>query len=120
MITVFDQGRDAVTTPERTGNALNFTIAALRGYVEVCLNAPSTGSYQLVAAVRGPSTSSNSFWVTIDTHTAGETRFSYAAFTGYQELVVGTYQLGAGDHDVRFSVREDGSFVDWMELRPVG
>lgn len=115
LIVVADGARTAVVAPELTGNASTFERAPLRGYVEYCLTVPETGGYELQAEVRGPSTSSNSFWVTVDNHVSDAYRFMYDV-GDYQNVVVTTYELAAGQHTIRFWVREDGSFLDSLQL----
>ena len=82
----------------------------------MCVSVPAAATYKLIAKVRGPRTSSNSFWVTIDNHGGPATRLSFEAFPLYQDVAVVSQALGAGEHTVRFWVREDGTYLRSIEL----
>ena len=119
MEVLTDLGRTVVGTPELSGNATSFSNAERRGYVELCVSVPEAGTYNVRSVVRGPRTSSNSFWVTINDHTDGERRLSYSAGSAYINVFVNTVTVEAGEQSVRFWVREDGSFVDRVEFIPL-
>ncbi len=80
------------------------------------------GLYKVEAATRAPSTSADSFWVTVDGAPASGFLWNLPSGAGYQTGFV-THQaapiqvnLAAGAHTVEVIHREAGARLDWMRL----
>ncbi len=116
FLIVSDQGRNTAFTPEGSGEHKTFGQGPFRGYVELCVNAPTTGTYDLISTVRGPRTSSNSFWITIDDHTTSPINLSFAALPDYLDTFTRGIELTAGEHTIRYWVREDGTYLDRITI----
>ena len=113
---VNDGGVQGVWSPDRSGNAINFSTAPLRGYVDICVTVPLTRTYTIRANVRGPNGSSNSWWMTIDQHAGPARKVSFEAHPLYQDIVAHRVTLSAGEHIIRFWVRDDGTYLDRISL----
>ena len=100
-----------LTTPN--ANNLSFTF-----------NAPTAGDYTLWGGVRGPSGDSDSFFVLVDGQPANGYLWDVAGGTNIipdqvNDRTLGdlTFTLSAGNHTVEVHQREDGTGLDWLELR---
>jgi parallel beta-helix repeat protein len=89
-------------------------------YVEYDLNVPTAGVYQLEIRAAGLSTSSDSVWVEVlgATNTQGATRAQVGTnSTGqFTWFAGGKWNLAAGAHTVRVSMRESGAALDAVRL----
>ena len=95
-------------------------------YVEYKLTLDQAKQVKIQTGVRGPNGSDNSFWVTIDGQPAG----GYLYDTPADGVVQSDYvndrngldggdpvmvSLSAGEHTIRFYLREDGTKLDWLK-----
>ena len=96
------------------------------GDATYCFTVSVAGDYRIDARVKGPNGLSNSFWVQLDGGAAWlfDTDSSNAWVTdavsqrgGADPIVV---SLSAGEHEVIFHVREDGTQLDLVTLTPLG
>ena len=95
-------------------------------YVEYKLTLDQAKQVKIQTGVRGPNGSDNSFWVTIDGQPAG----GYLYDTPSDGVLQSDYvndrngrddgdpvmvSLSAGEHTIRFYLREDGTKLDWVK-----
>ena len=108
-----------------SGNQFSSGATAI-GSVTVCITTPSAGDYQIDTTVVSPSGSDNSFWVRVnndgpwlyDTATSPTPTNDQVNDRGLQDPVIVT--LAAGDNQITFEVREDGTRLDTITLTPTG
>lgn len=112
------QNNAYVLVPDGTGNP---PAADPAQRVDFCVNIPSAGNYNIAAIVRGPSGTSDSFYVGVDGATPE--LWGFATSNNFVERVVGdgsgdrVYALSAGQHTVSFFQREDGAGLDQIEIK---
>lgn len=92
-------------------------------YVEFCVAVDTPGVYRLDATVMGPAQNADSFWLEIDDdldvwHLPRSRTFVDA--TARTTAGPREFTLDAGEHRVRFYLRETGSFVDEFSLVRAG
>jgi|GEM_PF-2058111 len=90
-----------------------------RSYAEWCVNIETPGIYRLDASVLGSAQNADSFWVEIDDdndvwHLPRSTDFKNATVRGANGQR--EFRLEAGEHRVRFYLRETGSLVESIRL----
>jgi len=90
------------------------------GHVTFSLAIPRSGNYWLWGRVRGPDTSSDSFYVSVDRSNEMEWHFRsgdwlWAKVTDGQGAPQ-AWSLGEGEHTVTFRTREDGAQLDVIEM----
>ena len=119
------QGQQLANTPD---NGVFNTVGAANtsSNVTYTLNAPVAGDYYLEGEIFAPNTSSNSFWVMVDGNSGGEVAWGLPTSSSLQLDTVNQsnggadvlYNLSAGPHTVTVSLREDGSGIARLGLRP--
>lgn len=89
-------------------------------FVEFEIDVTTDGTFDIYANARGTSGSSNSFWVQLDGGTLW--RFNIDNSANFSEQVITnsgapiTFNLSAGEHKLKFFVREDGSDIDYIKV----
>jgi len=111
-------GGAAIRSLEGSGNGL--------GVAQFCVTVTQAGSYRIDTVLKGLGGLSNSFWVSVDggperlfdTNASGSWVADSVSQRGGADPVL--FNLGVGEHEVRFRVREDGTQLDRITLTPVG
>lgn len=123
------RANDYAVVPDDVGN--RYSLDATKS-IAFCFNVESPGTFILEPKVFGPDDNSNSFWVQVDDgtpevwHFEPDTRdaFEFKPVTGLvyarDSLIPTHYELGAGDHSIKFIQREDGSHLEGVRLERIG
>jgi len=91
-------------------------------FIEFDFDLATSGDFRFIANVQGVSGNSDSFWVQVNDEPL--IRFNVGVLSSFQELTVTNNSgaeivrsLPAGDHKIRFYLREDGTRLDYLEVR---
>jgi len=91
-------------------------------YVELCISVPAAGDYRIDARALAPNSADDSFYVSVDGGPVAlwdiPINSAWATNSVSDRATVGAeiWTLTAGDHEVRFYQREDGTKLDRVEL----
>jgi len=98
--------------------------------VEYDIQVGSSGTYELKLRVAGINSSSDSLWVEVPTGVLSDAQGNAVTGTGLQILTnasgvftlknAGRWNLSAGVHTIRISMRESGAAVDALQVAQVG
>jgi len=92
-------------------------------FVEFDVDVPADGSFDIIARVRGVDANSDSFWVQLDDGPFWQ--FNIGISASMQNVALSdngsviTPSLDAGEHKIRFYVREDGAQIDSLTVRKI-
>lgn len=92
-------------------------------FVEFDVDVPADGDFEIIARVRGVDTNSDSFWVQLDGQSFWQ--FNTGVSAGMQDVELNNAgsvikpALTAGEHKLRFYVREDGAQIDFLTVQKI-
>ncbi len=100
-------GGKYVWAPQGAGNRAS---PPVDGAVTVTFTVPASGTYAVHGRTLAPSSTDDSFWVSID----GGAAFKWEPGTGSEWTwnKMGSYPLAAGTHTLKVMLREDGTKID--------
>ncbi|MCB0142669.1 MAG: hypothetical protein KDE50_22395, partial [Caldilineaceae bacterium] len=111
-------GGQAVVVPEGAGSLYEPNTAHR---VDICITAPNSGQYRIVAWSLAPDGGSDSFYVQVDGLPAIAEKWTVANSTTYvANNAPLTPSIEAGQHIVSILLREDGTRLDRIELQYIG
>ena len=118
-------GGQYVHVPAGTGQAWTFGSANQAAF---CFDVAQAGTYRIDAAVLGPDSLSDSFFVTVDGQPTDGFLWDVGVTTGFETSSVSDrdgadpvlVNLSAGEHDIMFFQREDGTLLDQVSLVRIG
>lgn len=101
---IANSGTDNTSSaPTETANTLVITF-----------NIDSAGNYDIYGRIKGPSTSEDSFWVTIDSSPSEAVDGLRSSSWKWSKFI--SVELSAGEHMLTIATREDGAMIDKVNI----